>query len=73
MHFLGRHEAYRACFERIFERVENTQNVANTKPIYISRRDAKRRALANEMALEEALASRGVKSIMLTGLSFAEK
>ena len=73
MHFLGRHEAYRACFERIFERVENTQNVANTKPIYISRRDAKRRALANEMALEEALATRGVKSIMLTGLSFAEK
>jgi capsular polysaccharide biosynthesis protein len=39
----------------------------------MSRRDAKRRAMANELALEEALAARGVKPIMLTGLSFAEK
>jgi hypothetical protein len=73
LHFLGRHEAYQSCFERIFERVAATGVVANKKPIYMSRRDAKRRAMANELALEEALAARGVKPIMLTGLSFAEK
>lgn len=73
MHFLGRHEAYQACFERIFQRVEATGIVANTAPFYISRRDSKRRAMANELALEEALATRGIQPIVLTGLSFAEK
>jgi hypothetical protein len=73
MHFLGRHEAYEACFERIFQRAEATGIVANTAPFYISRRDSKRRSMANELALEEALAARGVKPIVLTGLSFAEK
>jgi capsular polysaccharide biosynthesis protein len=72
MHFLGRHDAYQACFERIIDRVEATGIVANTAPFYISRRDSKRRAMANELALEEALAARGVKPIILTGLSFAE-
>jgi capsular polysaccharide biosynthesis protein len=73
MYFLGRHEAYQACFERIFQRVEASGIDANTEPFYISRRDSKRRSMANELALEEALAARGVKPIVLTGLSFAEK
>jgi hypothetical protein len=73
MHFLARHDAYRTSFDRIIERAENAGGQSNTTPVYISRRDAVRRSMRNELQLEEALQARGVKVITLTGLSLVEK
>jgi hypothetical protein len=73
MHFLARHDAYRTSFDRILERAEAMGGHPNTMPVYISRRDATRRSMRNELQLEEALQARGVKVIALTGLSLVEK
>ncbi len=73
MHFLARHEAYKQCFERLVTRAVGEGEDSNTSPVYISRRDSGRRVMRNELALEEALSQRGVKSIVLTGLSLADK
>jgi hypothetical protein len=73
MHFLARHDAYRPSFDRIIERAEKAGGQSNTAPVYISRRDAVRRSMRNELQLEEALQARGVKVITLTGLSLVEK
>jgi hypothetical protein len=73
MHVLARHDAYRTSFDRILERAEALGGHPNTMPVYISRRDATRRSMRNELQLEEALQARGVKIITLTGLSLVEK
>lgn len=73
MHFLARHAAYAACFERIFERAAVNAAPLNSHPIYISRRDSGRRSMLNEIQLEEALASRGVQIVVLTGRTLLEK
>jgi capsular polysaccharide biosynthesis protein len=73
MHFLARHEAYKQCFERLITRAVGEGEDTNTSPVYISRRDSGRRVMRNELALEEALSQRGVKSVVLTGLSLADK
>ncbi len=45
----------------------------NKRPIYISRRDAVRRTMTNELLLEEELRSRDVLPVTFTGLSLVEK
>jgi len=73
MHFLARHEAYSACFERILKRAAAKAAPFNANPIYISRRDSQRRSMLNEIQLEEALARRGVEIVVLTGRTLSEK
>ncbi len=45
----------------------------NKRPVYISRRDAVRRTMTNELLLEEELRSRDVLPVTFTGLSLIEK
>lgn len=73
MHFLARHDAYQNSFDRIIERAQELGGEPNLMPVYISRRDAVRRSMRNELQLEEALQARGVKVITLSGLSLVEK
>ncbi len=73
MYFLGRQEAYKESFARLIDRASEVSSLRNKEPFYISRRDAARRAMLNEAEFEDALRARGIKPVILSGLSFAEK
>ncbi len=58
---------------RMIERACQLASNVNKRPIYISRRDAVRRTMTNELLLEEELRSRDVLPVTFTGLSLVEK
>jgi len=68
------HQAtYQEAFSRINSRIDQIIKPAPSPPIYISRRDSKRRPMKNEALLEDQLASRGIRPVILSGMSLAEK
>ncbi|WP_137124954.1 DUF563 domain-containing protein [Roseomonas sp. HF4] len=66
----GRHAGYLA---RMAARADAGRAPDAPRRLYVSRRDTPRRAIANEAALEEALAERGFTAVMLSGLPLPEQ
>jgi hypothetical protein len=66
-------DSYKDTFSRVLERSDLIVGHRNQDPIYISRRDTRRRPLDNEIELEEVLRSIGVVPVVFTGLTLAEK
>jgi capsular polysaccharide biosynthesis protein len=71
---LAREEAVGALMTRLRERaLAQFGALAGTRPVYISRRDSRKRRMANELELEAALEARGFDIVQMTPLSFGEK
>jgi capsular polysaccharide biosynthesis protein len=70
---LARPDIYSSSFARITDHVDNGVFGYQEAPVYISRRDSKRRPLENEVELENSLQSIGVQPVIFTGLSLLEK
>jgi capsular polysaccharide biosynthesis protein len=71
---LARQEAVGGLMARLRERaVARHPEAVGRRPVYISRRDAKKRRMTNEAELEAALEQRGFDIVQMTPLSFAEQ
>lgn len=68
------HQAsYQEAFSRLASRIDQIIKPVPGPPIYISRRDSRRRPMKNEALLEDRLASRGIRPVILSDMSLAEK
>jgi capsular polysaccharide biosynthesis protein len=68
------HQAtYQEAFSRLTSRIDQLIKPTPGSPIYISRRDSKRRPMKNEALLEDRLVSRGIRPVILSEMSLAEK
>ena len=72
LQLLARPEAVGPLLTRLRDRSVSQGGEAGCD-IYISRRDSRKRPLANEAALEEALAARGFEIAVMSQLPFAEQ
>jgi Glycosyltransferase 61 len=70
---LAHQASYQEAFSRLTSRIDQIIKPAPGPPIYISRRDSKRRPMKNEALLEDRLASRGIRPVILSEMSLAEK
>lgn len=71
---LAHPEAVGGLMGRLRERaVARCGAVAGDRPVYISRRDTRKRRMANEAELEAALEQRGFDIVQMSSLSFAEQ
>jgi hypothetical protein len=64
---------YQGAFSRLTSRIDQILKPVSSPPIYISRRDSGRRPMKNEALLEDRLASRGIRPIILSEMSLTEK
>ena len=60
-------------FRRIVETALDRTEPPRHGPIYISRRDSRRRKATNDDALEDALVAEGLRPIVLTGMSLRQQ
>lgn len=72
---LARAEAVSGPMHRLRERALASHGASGgaRQPIYISRRDSRKRPMANEAELEEALAKRGYDTVTMSGRPLAEQ
>lgn len=64
---------YERAFARLLSKLQPSQVIEAKRPIYISRRDAARRAMRNEELLEERLDKLGIHTVLLSSLTLKEK
>jgi hypothetical protein len=64
---------YERAFARLLSKLQPSEGIEAERPIYVSRRDATRRAMRNEELLEERLNKLGVHTVLLSRLTLKEK
>lgn len=72
--YLARPEAVGGLIARLRERsLAAHPGIGGARPVYVSRKDSRKRRMVNEDALEAALAQRGFNIVQLSTLGFAEQ